>query len=134
MEISIKEVDIVLATKCDWCGQVLHGGNIGLMYRSGTRMMGLSCFNCKKRSEKWIREKDQSWRKVWSSNIKSVYYDPVVRELTVEFIGGSRYRYNEVPVEVYKEFMRSESKGRYFNSNIKKGFKYEKIIEKGEKK
>lgn len=62
---------------------------------------------------------------VESSNLKSVGYDG--QNLFVEFGKGSIYVYYEVPLELYTELLKAESKGKYLNSNIKNVYRYEKI-------
>lgn len=39
--------------------------------------------------------------------------------LTIWFDSGGRYDYFDVPEQVYVGLMRAESKGRYFNQNIR---------------
>lgn len=54
-----------------------------------------------------------------SSNIAGVGYDHDTQELTVQFHSGRRYTYDSVPESVYDALMAADSKGRYFNDNIK---------------
>lgn len=63
---------------------------------------------------------------VTSSNIKSVGYSPIRRKLEVEFKSGDVYRYKGVPNSVYKNFMSSDSKGKYLNKDIKYNYPYRK--------
>jgi hypothetical protein len=56
---------------------------------------------------------------VESSSIAAVGYDAAERILWVRFVNGATYRYRDVPPAKYKDFMRAESKGRYFNSEIR---------------
>ena len=39
--------------------------------------------------------------------------------LEIEFVNGAVYRYLDVPVTVYRDLMSSESKARFYDSNIK---------------
>lgn len=64
---------------------------------------------------------------VKSSNITSIDYDEKEQILTVEFIGGGCYKYDKVPVKIYKDFMNTESKGKFFHSHIKSAYTYKKI-------
>lgn len=57
--------------------------------------------------------------KVESSQIESVGYDPEKSVLDVEFRGGSVYRYDHVPFELFDALMKSESKGKFFGQSIK---------------
>ena len=65
---------------------------------------------------------------VRSSNLKSVGYDPSNSILEVEFRNGRIYHYIEVPLEIYDELMKAQSKGTFLDQNVKKrGFTYKKI-------
>ncbi|MEW6214855.1 MAG: KTSC domain-containing protein [Nitrospirota bacterium] len=55
---------------------------------------------------------------VESSMIQAVGYNPKTRILEVVFNSGRTYRYEDVPLEVYKELMAADSKGRYMRSEI----------------
>jgi hypothetical protein len=56
---------------------------------------------------------------VESSVIKSVGYDRKTNVLEVEFRTGRIYQYLLVPQSVYRELMRSDSIGKYFNAEIR---------------
>jgi hypothetical protein len=56
---------------------------------------------------------------VQSSNIKSVGYDPDTKRLEIEFISGGVYQYMDVPETVHSELIQAESKGSYFQANIR---------------
>jgi KTSC domain-containing protein len=56
-----------------------------------------------------------------SSAIHSVGYDPPTEILEIEFQDGTIYQYAKVPETVHAELMSAESKGRYFEDNIKRG-------------
>ena len=61
-------------------------------------------------------------KKVESSVIASVGYDKERRDLMVEFKSGELYMYQGVPPIVYEKFLEAESKGSFFNSNVKSIF------------
>lgn len=65
--------------------------------------------------------------KIQSSNIKSSTYNTEDKTLLIEFNNNSLYQYNEVPWEVFTKFRMAESQGKYFNSEISKKYKYEKV-------
>ena len=65
--------------------------------------------------------------KIQSSNIKSSTYNTEDKTLLIEFNNNSLYLYNEVPWEVFTKFRMAESQGKYFNSDISKKYKYEKV-------
>ena len=60
-----------------------------------------------------------------SGMIKSLDYNKTEKELIVEFNSGS-YKYFDVPEEVFNECLAAESAGKYFLSNIKNKFEFEK--------
>lgn len=54
-----------------------------------------------------------------STTMRSVGYDAVEQVLEVEFTSGAIYQYLEVPAAVFDGLMHAESKGRYFNQEIR---------------
>lgn len=56
---------------------------------------------------------------ITSSNINSAGYDSDTFTLEVEFNSGGIYQYNDVPEEVYSEFIQADSQGIYFNAHIR---------------
>lgn len=54
-----------------------------------------------------------------SSGIAQVEYHKKKRELEVTFKDGTVTKYSQLPVEVYDDFISADSKGRYFNYNIR---------------
>ena len=58
-------------------------------------------------------------RRVQSSAIEAVAYDPRRGRLEVRWVGQQRvYRYHRVPAEVCEELVQAESKGAYVNEQI----------------
>ncbi|MFI5339435.1 MAG: KTSC domain-containing protein [Candidatus Methylomirabilales bacterium] len=55
---------------------------------------------------------------VTSSNIRSIGYARGAGILYIKFHHGSTYRYFDVPESVFREFLASESKGRFANRFI----------------
>ena len=51
--------------------------------------------------------------------MRSVGYDSAQQILEVEFTSGAVYQYLEVPSAIFDELMHAESKGRYFNQEIR---------------
>jgi hypothetical protein len=64
---------------------------------------------------------------VQSSAIRSVGFNPENKVLEVEFVSGTIYRYSGVPEFVYREFMASPSKGRFFDYLIRDRFPTKQI-------
>jgi hypothetical protein len=54
-----------------------------------------------------------------SSNIAAIGYSAVCRVLQVDFLTGRRYRYHDVPSQVFDGFLAASSKGRFLNNFIK---------------
>jgi hypothetical protein len=61
-----------------------------------------------------------------SAAIAGVRYDEKMRTLDVEFRSGDTYRYMHVPEFVYRELLKAESAGAFWNA-IKDQFDYEKL-------
>jgi len=71
------------------------------------------------------------WRRpVESSSIASIGYDEASRVLEVQFIeSGEIYRYFDVPLQEYENFLAAPSKGTYLNSYLKQqGYWYERLL------
>ena len=62
-----------------------------------------------------------------SSNIKSAEYDTETKDLVVEFNSGAKYKYNNVPHQVYTKFRLAESQGKFFTTDIAKQYSYNKV-------
>lgn len=54
-----------------------------------------------------------------SSSLRRVAYDARRQVLEVEFSGGGRYRYEQVPSAVVAQLAAAESPGTYFNQVFK---------------
>lgn len=57
----------------------------------------------------------------------SVGYEGKGRILEIEFVSGAVYQYLDVPAAVHKGLMRAESKGRYFNNEIRDVYNYQPV-------
>jgi len=62
-----------------------------------------------------------------SSNIKSADHDHLSGTMTVNFRDGSSYRYLNVPRDVWLEFSKHPSPGKYFRSSIRGIFQHKKV-------
>jgi hypothetical protein len=62
-----------------------------------------------------------------SSAIRSLSYDPANGELRVTFVTGRRYVYDDVPPEVFEAFKNAESRGAFFNHEIRDRYPYREI-------
>jgi hypothetical protein len=65
--------------------------------------------------------------RVQSSVMTFVKYDDDACELDITFTSGKTYRYREVPMEIYDGLLDAESKGGFFNDNIKDAFAYSEV-------
>ena len=64
---------------------------------------------------------------VASSSLVSVGYDPETRELEVQFVTGSIYRYFGVLPSAYQALVRAASKGRHFNESIRDRYRFHRL-------
>ena len=64
---------------------------------------------------------------VESSNIVRTEYDTETKDLVVEFNNGIKYKYDDVPHQVYTKFRMSESQGKFFTTDIAKKYPYKKV-------
>jgi hypothetical protein len=66
-------------------------------------------------------------KSVDSTTMRSVGYEAGSRILEIEFESGAVYQYLGVPACDYEELMRAESKGRYFNREIRDSYPYTEV-------
>lgn len=59
-----------------------------------------------------------------SSAISYTVYNSEKQDLTVYFTNGYESTYTGVPNEVYESFKTSDSKGKFFNENIKNAYSF----------
>jgi hypothetical protein len=59
-----------------------------------------------------------------SSNIKGSIYNKKTKLLIIEFNGGRKYEYEDVPDDVAAGLRIAKSQGVYFNKEITKKYKY----------
>jgi hypothetical protein len=60
---------------------------------------------------------------VESTAIAKIGYSKRRHILEIEFVNGAVYRYLDVPVTVYRELMSSESKARFYDSNVRRHYR-----------
>lgn len=66
-------------------------------------------------------------RKVVSSMIETIGYDPKAMTLRIELVGGALYEYHDVPADVYNSLMYAQSRGSYYHAYIREKFDYVKL-------
>jgi len=66
-----------------------------------------------------------------STTMRSAGYDQKDQILEVEFQSGMIYQYLDIPPAIYKEFLESVSKGRYFNSEIRDTYEFVRVDRRG---
>lgn len=64
---------------------------------------------------------------VESSAIQEIDYDAGRAKLMVRFVSGERYVYVGVPGEVHRSFCEAESKGRFFQAEIRDRYPYNRL-------
>jgi len=62
-----------------------------------------------------------------SSNIAGFDYEKTTKVLTIEFKGGTRYNYYDVPEHVVEQMKRAPSKGQFHAQNIKNAYRYARV-------
>ncbi len=58
----------------------------------------------------------------WSTVIRGAWYLPQRRQLDLVFTSGRRYVYSNVPAGIAHGFAEAESKGRFYNAEIRNRF------------
>lgn len=61
---------------------------------------------------------------IQSSAIIDLDYRGASREMLVTFVSGKTYIYYGVPQELFQEFVRATSKGRFFNQAVRNRYFY----------
>jgi hypothetical protein len=69
-----------------------------------------------------------------SSVIRGAWYLPERRQLDLLFTSGRRYVYSEVPLAVATGFAQAESKGRFYNREIRNRFPCREVGRERERK
>ena len=59
--------------------------------------------------------------------MRSVGYELRSQILEIEFQSGAVYEYLDVPQKVHEDLISSESKGQYFNSEIRDDYEFVRI-------
>ena len=65
--------------------------------------------------------------------MRSVGYDQTNQVLEVEFPSGTIYQYLDIPPAIYKGLWEAESKGRYFNSEIRDTYEFVRVDRRGQR-
>jgi hypothetical protein len=60
---------------------------------------------------------------VESTAIAKIGYSKRRHILEIEFVNGAVYRYLDVPGTVYRDLMSSESKARFYDSNVRRHYR-----------
>lgn len=64
---------------------------------------------------------------VLSREIEWIGYEDKRQMLQVEFLVGSVYQYDQVPRQVFEDFLSASSHGRFFETEIKGRYTYRKV-------
>ena len=59
--------------------------------------------------------------------MRSVGYEARSQILEIEFQSGAVYQYLDVPQKVHEELIGAESKGQYFNSEIRDDYEFVRV-------
>ena len=69
---------------------------------------------------------DVEMRPVQSSNISAIGYDKDAKDLHVVFYNGAKYIYSDVEPNMWKNFKRASSKGKFMWKNIRGSYSFRK--------
>ena len=75
---------------------------------------------------KEIKEEKGNVTEIDSSFIQSAEYDKSTKKLILRMKNGSQYVYENISPKRFKNFMNSDSKGKYFNEYIKPNYSVSK--------
>jgi lysyl-tRNA synthetase class 2 len=62
-----------------------------------------------------------------STAISEIDYDATRTKLLVRFVSGERYVYVGVPGEVHRSFVEADSKGRFFQQQIRDRYPFNRL-------
>lgn len=62
-----------------------------------------------------------------STIIRLYMYNTATSTLTVEFVSGNTYEYYNVPATVYNLLVKAQSKGQFFNANIRGNYRFARL-------
>ena len=62
-----------------------------------------------------------------STAIHEIDYDEARAKLLVRFVSGARYVYVGVPGEVHRSFCNADSKGRFFQAEIRDRYPFNRL-------
>lgn len=62
-----------------------------------------------------------------SVSITAVGHDSDSLELHVQFVSGEVYVYENVPSNIFEEFVNAPSKGSYFNREVRPAYSWRKL-------
>lgn len=69
------------------------------------------------------------WQPLDSRMLAAVAYEPATTTLCLRFRSGEIYAYFDFPEAQYQEFLRAESRGRYFLSHIRGRYRYQRLAQ-----
>lgn len=64
---------------------------------------------------------------VASTALQSVGYDERTETLEVQFVNGSVYQYDGVPLHVHEQLMQASSKGQFFHAYIQLSYPFSRV-------
>lgn len=82
-------------------------------------------FGSKPSAEAWSEGGD--WAVVSSSNVKAIRYDLEARDLYVQFLDGSVYRYKQVAPDKARRMYEAKSMGKFVWAELRELHGYEKV-------
>lgn len=70
---------------------------------------------------------DERAGRLVSSAPTDTKYNAQSRDLDVWFVSGRRYRYSNVPPQIYESLLSADSKGVFFNAHIRDKYTYREL-------
>lgn len=67
------------------------------------------------------------WKDVKSSNLKRLGYDPDQKHLHVEFVSGTKGRYDDVPRSKFDALHQASSVGTHFAAHVRSQHKWTQL-------
>jgi lysyl-tRNA synthetase class 2 len=64
---------------------------------------------------------------VHSTAVEAIDYRPKEHQLVVRFASGERYAYDQASEALYRRFLAAESKGRFFQAEVRGRLPYRKL-------
>jgi len=62
-----------------------------------------------------------------STALKAIDYRPMQHQVVLRFVSGEAYAYDQASEDLYRRFLAAESKGRFFQSEVRGKLPFHKL-------